>query len=55
MRLYPAIDIKDGQCVKIKKGLFNDVTVYSDKPYEIARALNRTALNSYILLTWMVH
>ena len=36
MRLYPAIDIKDGQCVRLKKGLFNEVTVYSDKPYEIA-------------------
>ena len=22
MRLYPAIDIKDGQCVRLKKGLF---------------------------------
>ena len=29
MRLYPAIDIKDGQCVRLKKGLFNEVTVYS--------------------------
>lgn len=27
MRLYPAIDIKDGQCVRLKKGLFNEVTV----------------------------
>ena len=38
MRLYPAIDIKDGQCVRLKKGLFNEVTVYSDKPYEIAKS-----------------
>lgn len=37
MRLYPAIDIKDGKCVRLKKGLFNEVTVYSDKPYEIAK------------------
>ena len=36
MRLYPAIDIKDGQCVRLKKGLFNEVTVYSDTPYKIA-------------------
>ena len=41
MRLYPAIDIKDGQCVRLKKGLFNDVTVYSDKPYEIARGFEQ--------------
>lgn len=37
MRLYPAIDIKDGQCVRLKKGLFNEVTVYSDEPYKIAQ------------------
>ncbi len=36
MRLYPAIDIKDGKCVRLKKGLFNEVTVYSDEPYKIA-------------------
>lgn len=37
MRLYPAIDIKDGKCVRLKKGLFNEVTVYSDEPYKIAQ------------------
>ena len=42
MRLYPAIDIKDGQCVRLKKGLFNEVTVYSDKPYEIAKAFEES-------------
>ena len=36
MRLYPAIDIKDGKCVRLKQGLFNDVNVYSDNPWEIA-------------------
>lgn len=38
MRLYPAIDVKDGQCVRLKKGLFNEVTVYSERPYEIAKS-----------------
>ena len=42
MRLYPAIDIKDGQCVRLKKGLFNEVTVYSDKPYEIAKSFEES-------------
>jgi phosphoribosylformimino-5-aminoimidazole carboxamide ribotide isomerase len=36
MRLYPAIDIKGGQCVRLKQGLFNDVNVYSDEPYKVA-------------------
>lgn len=37
MRLYPAVDIKGGQCVRLKQGHFNDMLVYSDKPYEIAK------------------
>ncbi len=48
MRLYPAIDIKDGQCVRLKKGLFNEVTVYSDKPYEIAKLLKKVVHSLYI-------
>ena len=28
MRIYPAIDIKDGKCVRLFKGRFDDVTVY---------------------------
>ena len=30
MRLYPAIDIKDGKCVRLTQGLFDNVNVYSD-------------------------
>lgn len=36
MRLYPAIDLKDGKAVRLKKGKFDEITVYSDHPYEIA-------------------
>lgn len=36
MRLYPAIDLKDGKAVRLKKGKFDEITVYSDYPYEIA-------------------
>ena len=31
MRLYPAIDIKNGQCVRLRQGLFDDTTVYAIK------------------------
>lgn len=37
MRLYPAIDIKNGQCVRLRQGVFQDTTVYSEDPYCIAR------------------
>lgn len=36
MRIYPAIDIKDGKCVRLFKGRFDDVTVYGDSPCEMA-------------------
>lgn len=37
MRIYPAIDIKDGNCVRLLRGSFSDVTVYGDNPAEMAR------------------
>lgn len=37
MRIYPAIDIKDGKCVRLLRGSFDDVTVYGDDPAEMAR------------------
>ena len=37
MLLIPAIDLKNGQCVRLRQGDFNDVTVFSDDPAEMAR------------------
>lgn len=37
MRIYPAIDIKDGKCVRLFKGRFDDVTVYGGSPAEMAK------------------
>lgn len=37
MRLYPAIDIKDGNCVRLLQGRFSDVTVYGDDPAAMAK------------------
>jgi phosphoribosylformimino-5-aminoimidazole carboxamide ribotide isomerase len=36
MIIYPAVDVKDGRCVRLVQGKFNDVTVYSDSPVEMA-------------------
>ena len=38
MRLYPAIDIKNGQCVRLTRGDFNAVDVYSTDPAKIAKS-----------------
>lgn len=36
MQIYPAIDIKNGQCVRLRQGSFEDVTVYGDDPIKMA-------------------
>ena len=36
MKLYPAIDIKDGRCVRLCQGLFDQVKVYYDSPADVA-------------------
>ena len=37
MVILPAIDLKDGQCVRLRQGRAEDVTVYSDDPVAQAR------------------
>jgi phosphoribosylformimino-5-aminoimidazole carboxamide ribotide isomerase len=37
MLLIPAIDLKDGQCVRLKQGEMEDATVFSDNPGAMAR------------------
>jgi phosphoribosylformimino-5-aminoimidazole carboxamide ribotide isomerase len=37
MLLIPAIDLKDGRCVRLKQGDMNDETVFSEDPAAIAR------------------
>jgi len=34
--LIPAIDLKDGQCVRLKQGRMEDDTVFSDQPVDMA-------------------
>lgn len=36
MQLYPAIDMKNGQCVRLRQGEFKNITVYSDAPEAMA-------------------
>lgn len=38
MILYPAIDLKDGQCVRLLKGAMDAATVFNDDPAAQARA-----------------
>ncbi|MDC0598990.1 1-(5-phosphoribosyl)-5-[(5-phosphoribosylamino)methylideneamino]imidazole-4-carboxamide isomerase [Candidatus Pseudothioglobus singularis] len=36
MIIIPAIDLKDGQCVRLRKGIMEDTTVFSNNPIEMA-------------------
>jgi phosphoribosylformimino-5-aminoimidazole carboxamide ribotide isomerase len=38
MILFPAIDLKDGRCVRLKRGLMDEATVFNDDPAAQARA-----------------
>lgn len=37
MIILPAIDLKDGRCVRLRQGRAEDVVVYSDDPVKMAR------------------
>ena len=36
MLIIPAIDLKDGQCVRLRRGIMEDSTVYGSDPVEMA-------------------
>ncbi|MGB5706649.1 MAG: 1-(5-phosphoribosyl)-5-[(5-phosphoribosylamino)methylideneamino]imidazole-4-carboxamide isomerase [Arenicellales bacterium] len=37
MLLIPAIDLKEGKCVRLRQGDMNETTVFSDQPVEVAK------------------
>ncbi len=37
MLLIPAIDLKDGRCVRLRQGRMDDETIFSDDPVDVAR------------------
>lgn len=41
MILFPAIDLKDGQCVRLRRGEMEEATVFNDNPAAQARAFEQ--------------
>ena len=37
MLIIPAIDLKDGKCVRLKQGRMDESTIFSENPSEISR------------------
>ncbi len=46
MILYPAIDLKDGRCVRLEQGLMDKATVFNLSPADQARAFAAQGFNS---------
>ena len=50
MRILPAIDIKDGKCVRLAKGDYSKVTHYFDNPLDVAQVwLSKGATSIHIV------
>jgi len=45
IELIPAIDIIDGQCVRLTKGDYDQKTVYRDSPAQVAREFEQIGFN----------
>ena len=50
MLLIPAIDLKDGQCVRLRQGDMNDSTTFSEDPAAI-RAAVRAGIDAEMFAT----
>lgn len=37
MIIFPAVDIKNGKCVRLQKGVWDSATVYNDEPFMAAK------------------
>jgi phosphoribosylformimino-5-aminoimidazole carboxamide ribotide isomerase len=45
LTLYPAIDLKDGSCVRLKRGDMGDATIYANDPGEQARKWEKSGFS----------
>ena len=41
MIFFPAIDIKEGKCIRLKKGLLKDIKFYNNNPIEQAKEFEK--------------
>ena len=47
MIVIPAIDLRDGRCVRLAQGRKSDVTVYNEHPLAVAKEFSR-----FVPATW---
>ena len=51
MILFPAIDLYGGKAVRLLKGDYNQMTVYSENPIEIAEDFCKAGLLTF---SWLI-
>ena len=49
MKIFPAIDMYDGKVVRLYKGDYNEMTVYSDDPLKIAKQFDYNRISQAYL------
>lgn len=50
MKIFPAIDLKDGCAVRLYKGDFSNMTVFSDNPVAVAQSFKRSGAKNIHLV-----
>ena len=46
MNIFPAIDIIEGKCVRLTKGVLADKTIYGNSPVEMAKIFQDAGFNT---------
>ena len=54
MKIYPAIDIIGGECVRLVKGDYSQKTTYSQNPVEVAKKWEEAGGEFLHIVDWMV-
>ena len=47
-QIYPAVDLKDGNCVRLVHGNENKMTIYEDDPIKQVKFFQIKVLNGFI-------
>ena len=50
MKIFPAIDLKDGCAVRLYKGDFSNMTVFSDNPVAVAQSFKQSGAKNIHLV-----
>ena len=52
MELFPAIDLRDGKAVRLVQGDYNQMTVFSDRPEEVALGFKEQGAKNLHVSIW---